>query len=296
MQAIPDLLFAVCGAIPLEGGLIAGLFLAGAAGSPLHCGPMCGGFVLGQVADRFAAIPAARMCEWRRIGAAVLVPYHVGRITTYAALGAAAGMGGAVLGDRPYLTGALLLLAAALFLLLAWRRGRMRFRRGSPVVAVRGSAGSVRIRRTAPGTATGGTALHDPVSASAPPAFAPDPEEEPRHRRPGGIPALAMTLRRPGAASAGWLRGLPLGVLLGFLPCGFLYGAIIAAAASHDPLTGALGMAAFGAGTVPALIVVGVVGQAAGRRWQAVIASLAPFVLSLNAALLVLLALKGMLA
>ena len=38
----------------LRGGLIGGLFLAGVAGSVMHCAPMCGGFVLGQVADRIA--------------------------------------------------------------------------------------------------------------------------------------------------------------------------------------------------------------------------------------------------
>ena len=41
-----------CGAIPWSGGLLLGLFLAGLAGSTMHCAPMCGGFVLGQVADR----------------------------------------------------------------------------------------------------------------------------------------------------------------------------------------------------------------------------------------------------
>ena len=127
MQFIPEFLGTICGAIPLEGGLIAGLFLAGAAGSPLHCGPMCGGFVLGQVADRLAAMPAGAMCERHRVGAALLLPYHAGRILTYTALGAAAGFGGAALAEVPYLAAGLLLLAAGLFLLMAWRRGLGRF-------------------------------------------------------------------------------------------------------------------------------------------------------------------------
>jgi hypothetical protein len=55
-------------------------------------------------------------------------------------------------------------------------------------------------------------------------------------------------------------------------------------------------MAAFGVGTMPALIAVGIAGHAAGRKWQAAIASIAPFVLVVNAALLVLLAVKGLLA
>ena len=44
-----------CGTGPVgSGGLLLGLFLAGAAGSTMHCVPMCGGFVLGQVADGMA--------------------------------------------------------------------------------------------------------------------------------------------------------------------------------------------------------------------------------------------------
>ena len=65
---------ALCGsagvAIP-QGGLLVGLLLAGAAGSPMHCVPMCGGFVLGQVADRMALLPTAQLCEWRRLRAGV---------------------------------------------------------------------------------------------------------------------------------------------------------------------------------------------------------------------------------
>ena len=46
-----------CGSLPWSGGLLIGLFLAGAAGSTMHCVPMCGGFVLGQVADRMVIGP-----------------------------------------------------------------------------------------------------------------------------------------------------------------------------------------------------------------------------------------------
>jgi sulfite exporter TauE/SafE len=116
-------LAAWCGAEPLGGGLGLGIFLIGAAGSVTHCAPMCGGFVLGQVADRMARLPGSRLCEWRRLEAAALVPYHLGRLTTYAALGAAAGAGGAFLGRVPYLSSVLLALGAILFLSMAARHG-----------------------------------------------------------------------------------------------------------------------------------------------------------------------------
>jgi sulfite exporter TauE/SafE len=105
-------------------------------------------------------------------------------------------------------------------------------------------------------------------------------------------------------APAGWTRfvtsmarraggGYPLGIALGFLPCGFLYAALASAAASGSPLLGATAMVAFGLGTAPALIAVGIAGRAAGRRWQRGITMAAPAVMLLNAALLVALALRG---
>lgn len=97
-----------------------GLFLAGLAGSITHCGPMCGPFVLGQAADRMARIPASRMCEASRLGGALLLPYHAGRLASYATLGALAGTGGLVLPTG--LVGGFLALAAMLFALQAFRR------------------------------------------------------------------------------------------------------------------------------------------------------------------------------
>ena len=248
-------LVAICGAIPLEGGLVGGLFLAGLAGSPLHCGPMCGGFVLGQVADRMAATPAARLCEWRRVGSAALLPYHLGRIVTYAVLGALAGLGGASLSSVPWLPPLLLLAAASLFAATAWRRWS-------------GMRRSVPAGRPA-----------RPVTTQAAP-------------RAGALMRF-LTSGKMGATPPGSRRGLTLGLILGFLPCGYLYAALAASASTGSPWAAAAGMAAFGAGTIPALVAIGFAGQAAGQQWRAAIASVAPFILVANAALLVLLAIRG---
>ena len=235
------------GANPVvAGGLMLGLFLAGAAGSAMHCVPMCGGFVLGQVADRMACLPAARLCEWQRIGRGALLPYHVGRLTTYAGLGALSGLGGAALGRLPWFgfaSAALLLLGAGLFLAHALRRL-------FPAAA-----------RILPGL----------------------------DRAPAGwTRAIARLARRAGGG------GYLLGIALGFLPCGFLYAALATAAAGFSPLLGALGMLVFGLGTVPALVAVGIAGQAAGQRWQRGVAAASPAVMLLNAALLTVLALRGL--
>ena len=224
---------ALCGGGVASGGLLFGLFVAGAAGSTIHCVPMCGGFVLGQVADGIARLPAARLCEWQRVGRGALLPYHLGRLTTYAGLGA---LGGAVTGTLPWFgfaSAGLLLCGAALFV--------------------------AQVARVLPGL------------DRAPARWA---------------RAVAGLARRTSG-------GYPLGVALGFLPCGFLYAALATAAASGNPLFGSLGMLAFGLGTMPALVAVGIAGHAAGRRWQRGVATAAPAAMLLNAALLAVLALRG---
>jgi len=105
-----------------RGGLLGGLFLTGLIGSLSHCGGMCGPFVLSQVAGRLEAIPLERMTEMRRLAGAALVPYHLGRATTYAALGAAAASFAGILGGAPgfrRLAAGLLMLAALALLALA---------------------------------------------------------------------------------------------------------------------------------------------------------------------------------
>ncbi len=231
---------AFCGAnIDGRGGLIGGLFLTGLVGSLSHCGGMCGPFVLSQVAARMEAIPLARMTELRRLAGAALLPYHLGRATTYAVLGALAASAAGVLGGAVafrWVAAGLLTLAALAMLALAvpgLRRGR--------------SAGN--------GDGGWGAA---------------------------GIGRLA----RPLFANPFGVRGWLLGLALGFIPCGLLYGALMAAAASGNAVAGAAGMLAFAAGTVPMLVAVAAVGHAALAHWRAPLLRAAPLLLVLNAGVL----------
>jgi sulfite exporter TauE/SafE len=61
--------------------------------------------------------------------------------------------------------------------------------------------------------------------------------------------AHVMRLPRP-------VRALPLGALLGFLPCGLIYAMLGKAASSGSSIYGAFVMLAFGLGTLPALLLV----------------------------------------
>jgi sulfite exporter TauE/SafE len=81
-----------------------------------------------------------------------------------------------------------------------------------------------------------------------------------------------------------------LGVVLGFLPCGLIYGALGAAAGTGSVLYGALGMAAFSLGTMPALVAVGWGGVLLRRRWQGMARWIAAPLLILTALLMLALA------
>lgn len=73
---------------------------------------------------------------------------------------------------------------------------------------------------------------------------------------PGPMKAMTLAVsglrRLPPAISA-----LPLGLLFGFIPCGYLYAVAITAAQSASAVTGALMLLAFGLGTAPSLLLFG---------------------------------------
>jgi sulfite exporter TauE/SafE len=223
-------------------GLPIALFLGGLVGSLSHCALMCGPFVLAQVAARLES-GAVAGGELVRLSGAALVPYHLGRITTYTALG---GVAGALAGQVTALAGFPWLLAACLAL-----------------AALAFAAQAVEGLRHAAG---GGGALGRWLGRVAGPLM----------RDPRG------------------LRGYALGLALGLLPCGLLYGALAAAAGAGSAARGALVMAAFTLGTVPALVGVGWLGAFFGRRWLPTLRLLVAPVMLLNAAVLLILAWRAL--
>ena len=175
--------------------MLLGVALASVLGS-LHCGAMCGGWVLlyGGTGGRHAA-------------------YHLGRLVGYAGLGAAAGfVGGQVEGATEAVVGVRRLVGPLLGVVLllvasrAWRGA-----------AVRGGC------------------------ADCPAA---DGERKPGFRQRVGA--------RPGMGPA-----LAVGLFTALLPCGWLWSFLLLAGASGSAAHGGLVMAAFWAGTVPALAAVG---------------------------------------
>lgn len=221
--------------VTAERGLLASLFVTGLVGGLTHCMGMCGPFVLTQVTALLETIPAGSMSESHRLRGAALVPYHLGRLTTYALLGVVAAGLASVLEHVFWIKGlsaALLVLAAVLLIGYAWPALRLH-----PTKSVPWS---------------------------------------------GFIERLAQPLFRTPLGVQGYL----LGVLLGFIPCGLLYGALAAAAATHDPLAGGFGMAAFALGTIPTLVVIGWAGHMAGNRFRPWLKQAAPILLGINAVVL----------
>lgn len=232
-------------------GLVLALGLAGAAGSGLHCAPMCGPFVLAQAGARLGRVPVACLVERHRFSSALLLPYHAGRAVTYGVLGALAGLTGGALAALPWLgwlRGALLLIAALGFLAEALRRLTRRWVWHVP-------------------------ALPWPARARL---------------VVGGVAARLD----PGS----WRGSLGLGLVLGLLPCGFLYAALTVAAASGSALIGGLGLAAFALGTAPALMLTALAGRGLAGMWQQAAARLLPVVMIGNAALLGALAVANFVA
>lgn len=101
-----------------------------------------------------------------------------------------------------------------------------------------------------------------------------------------GIGSSLGRIARPLFARPWGWRGVSLGMLLGFLPCGLLYAAIGAAAATSDPLAAAMSMAAFTLGTFPILWLVGYVGGWVQRKWNKLARPVLPAIALLNAIVL----------
>lgn len=240
-----DALGAPGAGLPAGPGLLGALFVAGLFGGATHCIGMCAPFVLAQSAGK----PLAGVSRPRRLLAMSLLPYHLGRITTYTALGAV--MGGLAglamdLSGLRWIAVALLLMAGVLFVLQALRSFGARL----------------------PNT--------------------------PHLRRLQIIPRTITRVARPLYGSRGNGRGYFLGFALGFLPCGMVYAALMGAASGGGAAAGALGMAAFGAGTVPALAALAITGRHITDRWPQTMRRFSGAMMAASAVLIAVMAYRWM--
>lgn len=94
---------------------------------------------------------------------------------------------------------------------------------------------------------------------------------------------LAVPLNRA-LSSNSRLAALPLGLVLGLLPCGLVYAPLIAAAGSGSLVMGAATMAALGLGTVPLMLGFGTASSAISGRLRSAMLRLAGVALALMGA------------
>ncbi len=90
-----------------------------------------------------------------------------------------------------------------------------------------------------------------------------------RVRPPRVLLRVSTALVRLGARLTSRRRSFVMGLSTPFLPCGLLYGVLLAAVATSSALGGATVMAAFALGAVPALFLVQA-GAASASRWPTV--------------------------
>lgn len=79
-----------------------------------------------------------------------------------------------------------------------------------------------------------------------------------------------------------------IGVLNGFLPCGMVYVALLAALAVGEVLDSVLYMAMFGLGTIPMMFMLSLVGVFLQQKYRLWLQRLTPFVIGIFAILLIL--------
>ncbi|MBI2837768.1 MAG: sulfite exporter TauE/SafE family protein [Acidobacteria bacterium] len=183
------------------------MLMIGLVGS-IHCAQMCGPIVVGY------SLPLARQPRGRQVRAHLL--YNLGRVTTYAVLGAVAGAVGGVAGFVSRLAGL----------------------RGATTIA----AGALMI---AAGLLMSGFIPVSRLTARLP--FRPR--------------IAARFMQSPGVASK-----LALGLVLGLLPCGMVYAALLKAVETATPSGGAATMIAFGLGTTSTMVAMGMLSTALGWR------------------------------
>ncbi len=211
-----DYLIVQCqAAIQGNGGILMSLFLAGLVGSVHHCTGMCGPFVIAQIRE-----PAST--GFGRLRGSALLPYHMGRITTYMMLGiVGAGLSHLIVGTPVQRGIAVGLLTIAGFLFLTSALPKLR-----PMVLPQSFVGLG-----------------------------------------GSVGKFIGKAARPFSNNGGPLPQYFLGIMLGFLPCTLVMAAVMAVAATGQPIAAALGMMFFGIATIPALFMVGSGAQAALKRW-----------------------------
>ena len=181
---------------------------------------MCSPFILTQVARRLEKTPLEKFSPLARLQNFALLPYHFGRISTYAFIGFCCSFLSQNLREISgfkITSAAFLLAASTCFFGIFFERKVFTFLR------------NFKLSFKSPNLEAAQLSIRAFFSKKISFFF----------QNPQGI------------------RGYFLGVILGFIPCGLLYGAFAISAAILNPFFAAIGMIFFGISTFPALFLAG---------------------------------------
>lgn len=198
--------------------IIISLFTFGLLGGFSHCVGMCGPFVLTQVSNRLGQIPIDNATTFKKLSGISLLPYHLGRITTYSAIAVLSSILTSNLKNITafkQLAGVLLIIGALIFF--------------------NSTIAKIKLPFKIPTNSMNKTPL---------------------------IGSKIKNLINSLFLNPTGLKNYLLGIILGFIPCGLVYGAIVTSLSLDSYLLVILAMLAFGIGTIPALFI-----TACGGYW-----------------------------
>jgi sulfite exporter TauE/SafE len=194
--------------------LIFSLISLGFFGGFTHCIGMCGPFVLTQVGNRLKKTSLQNFTAFQRLKNLALLPYHLGRITTYSIIGFFCSFLTSNIQDFIgfKILSALFLFGASIIFLNLFLNNKL----SSSVIFKK-----IRLP------------FKSKILKNVPHFLA---------------KKTSILFQNPQG-----FKGYILGVILGFIPCGLLYAAFLVAAAITNPLLAAIGMSFFGISTFPSL-------------------------------------------
>jgi sulfite exporter TauE/SafE len=219
--------------------IIISLFLLGLFGGFSHCAGMCGPFVLTQVGNRLNKIDINHATHFKKLSGLALLPYHFGRITTYCFIGFVSSLLSINLRNIVAfkgLAGFILIIAAVIIFNSTIAKIKLPFR-------IRHNSGSRHPSES-----------WDLRKVGRDPSFRWDDGFELTKKIKNLINFLFL--------NPSGFKNYFLGILLGFIPCGLLYGAIATVVSLDNKTTAILAMFAFGIGTIPSLLL-----TACGSYW-----------------------------
>ncbi len=268
--------------IPLD---IVALISLGFFGGFTHCSGMCGPFVLTQVSNRLQQVEVKNFSNFEKLKNLALLPYHFGRITTYSIIGFFCSFFTKNIQEFvrfKFISGILLLLASLFFLNIFFEK--------------KITKKIMDLFRNHPSGKAWGVGWSAEMESAKICITDPAPNQPSKRFRKGGFKRslwkfLPKTLS-PLFLNPRGLNGYLLGLVLGFIPCGLLYGAFLISASITKPYLACIGMFLFGISTIPSLLLV-----ASGSYFFFKIDSLwfkkiAQIIILMNAILLLMLGIK----